>query len=145
MNYAYSQRVFRSEGKGRVEVIAKQAEEASGKVGQRGARRRRGGSSRRRSPGTRARRDWFLSPGQELPAAGPGGCESRRPVLVHLVQQMHAMQRRGVPRQQICRALGLNASLAQAFGLGRAEPTPDPFGSDPRRRRAGRAAGRRSR
>ncbi len=56
------------------------------------------------------------------------------PVLRSLVEQVQAMQRRGVPREQIRRALGLSEALAQDFGLGRAAPIPDPYGSDPRAR-----------
>ncbi|GAB5467249.1 MAG: hypothetical protein Kilf2KO_02790 [Rhodospirillales bacterium] len=67
------------------------------------------------------------------------------PVLKRLVEQLHALQARGVPRTQIRIALGLNEACAEAYGLGPAQPTPDPFAVDPRRRRTGQRRGQRKR
>jgi len=77
------------------------------------------------------------SGGRACPLGGGAAMTAGKPVravLEEVSAHLHAMQRRGVPRDQIRRALGLSDAVAQAFGLGRPAPTPDPYGSDPRRR-----------
>lgn len=96
-------------------------------------------AGKRRRPSARvqvnrgARRHWRQLEAKAAADAQAALAAAAAPALPHrLSEQLMAMQARGVPRAQICRALGLSETLAEAYGLGRAAPTPDPFGNDPR-------------